>query len=220
MGTQTWRAVLFDFDGVICQTEVCRMDHREAALSRCGVRFDRKELYAMVGGACNVNMPYSSRMDELFGDQKAYQEHRDELVAFPRLEGRYMGLLTPGLPQVLKELRDGGWLLGLVSNSSMQTLDAALRECGIEDGFDTVVSGWDLNRKKPDPYIYELTMRELNVEADQCVIVEDSPVGIQAGKAAGATVFALRDRDGLLDQRGSDYIMTKITELPGLLGLD
>lgn len=42
-----WRAVLFDFDGVICQTEVYRLDHREAQLARFGIPVDRKALYAM-----------------------------------------------------------------------------------------------------------------------------------------------------------------------------
>ena len=219
MEKRTWRAVLFDFDGVICQTEVYRMDQREAMLTRYGVRFDRKALYAMAGGPGAANMPYSRRMDELLGDQQAYQEHREELIAFPELDCSYRDLLTPGLPQVLEDLHRAGLSLGMASNSSLEMLEAALEECGVRHCFDTVVSGWNLNRRKPDPYIYELVMKDLRVEPDECIIVEDSPVGIQAGKAAGATVFALRDRDGLLNQEESDFIMSELTELSGLLGL-
>lgn len=219
MEKRAWRAVLFDFDGVICQTEVYRIDRREAMLTRYGVRFDRKALYAMAGGPSTPGIPYSRRMDELFGDQPAYREHREELSVFLRLDCSYRDLLTPGLPQVLEDLHRAGLLLGVASNSSLETLEAALAECAVRDCFDTVVSGWNLNRRKPDPYIYELAMKDLGVEPGECVIVEDSPVGIRAGKAAGTTVFALRDRDGMLDQGESDFIMSEITELPGLLGL-
>ena len=217
--TKKWRAVFFDFDGVICQTEVYRMDRRELLLNRYGVKYDRKALYAMIGGACHVNMPYSGMMDMAFGDQEAYQAHRDEIVRFPSLDMEYTNLLTPGFPQVLQRLREEGIKMAVVSNSSIEVLETALNACGIREFFDDLISGWDLKKRKPDPYIYELAMQRLDVKPEQCAIIEDAPVGIQAGKAAGATVFALRDRDGMLDQQESDYIMTQITQLPGFMGL-
>lgn len=62
-------------------------------------------------------------------------------------------------------------------------------------------------------------MKQLDLPASRCVVVEDSAVGIRAGKAAGCYVAALRDRDGLIDQSAADVVLADIRELPPLLGL-
>lgn len=214
-----WKAVLFDFDGVICQTEVYRLDYREKQLKRFGIPVNRKALYAMAGTSPAEKRPRGARLDALFGEYEAYRQHREELISFPQLEYHYDQLMTPGLPEVLQMLQDAGLRLAVASNSSTELLETALAECGIRDFFQLVVSGWDMEHKKPDPYIYQWSMEQLGVCPEECAVVEDSQVGIQAGKAAGATVFALRDRDGLLDQSGYDGRMMRITELPRLLGL-
>ena len=216
MNPERIKAALFDFDGVICQTETYRMDYCEAQLARCGVRVeDRRALYGLVGAPPKV--PHQDRgryMDGLFGGQAAYRLYREELTVFPRLEYRYGELLTPGLCQTVARLRQAGLLTGVASNSSSGVLRRGLEECGLAGSFDAVVSGWDLDRRKPDPYIYGLLMDRLRVGPEECVIVEDSQNGIQAGRASGAAaVFALRDRDGLLDQHGCDRVLAHITQL-------
>jgi beta-phosphoglucomutase-like phosphatase (HAD superfamily) len=86
--------------------------------------------------------------------------------------------------------------------------------------FDVIASAFDLNRRKPDPYVYTYTMGLMGVKPDQCVIVEDSALGIQAGKAAGAKVIALKDRDGAIDQREADVIIERIEQLLNYVEID
>ena len=56
-------------------------------------------------------------------------------------------------------------------------------------------------------------MEQLGAAPGECLVVEDSAIGIRAGKAAGAMVIALRDRDGAIDQRMADVIITQIGEI-------
>lgn len=211
------RAVLFDFDGVICQTEVFRMDRREAFLKELGLRVDRRALYRMVGGSNMTDR--TAQMDAIFGSQPLYRQNRDAVLAHRVMEFRYPDILTPGLVPALAHLREGGLRLAVVSNSREEVIDAALRECGIREAFAGIVSGWDSPLAKPDPHIYLEAMKQLDLPASRCVVVEDSAVGIRAGKAAGCYVAALRDRDGLIDQSAADVVLADIRELPPLLGL-
>lgn len=215
MEPESIKAVLFDFDGVLFQTEVYRMDYREAQLAGYGIQVDRRALYALINQPPRYpHQPRGKYLDDLLGDQEAYRVNRDEILSYPQLSYNYPKLLTPGLAETVSQLHRAGFLLGVASNSSGTVLEEGLSSCGLAQYMDEVVSGWDLNRRKPDPYIYRLLMERLKVAPEQCVVVEDSQNGIRAGRAVGAAaVFALRDRDGLLDQEGCDKVLHHITEL-------
>lgn len=216
------KGVIFDFDGVICQTEVYRMDYREAMMAKYGVQVDRRAYYGLIGTPpiSDYDNEWGRRMDRIFGDQEAYRSHREELIAFPRLTYDYPALATPGIGETMGALRKAGLRIGVASNSRQEVLDRALEDCGLREYVTEVLSGWELGRPKPDPYIYQLAMDRLGLEPGECVIVEDSQHGIQAGKAAGAAmVFALHDRDGLLDQEGCDKVLWDIRELLGEIGV-
>ena len=79
--------------------------------------------------------------------------------------------------------------------------------------FDLVVSGRQFKRSKPDPEIYHYTANTLKVSEAECFVIEDSEVGIEAGKAAGMTVAALRDDRFGFDQGKADYLMESLIEI-------
>lgn len=196
------RAVLFDFDGVICQTETARLDRIAARLVSLGLTFDRSQLARIAGGPVLNREKF---WDQPFGAQQQYSRVRDQVLEhLPPIPYDFRALLTPELPETLQALRQAGLKTAVVSNSSCSTIENALLECGIRSQIDLIVSGLDLERRKPDPFIYLTAMKELHLAPHECLIVEDSAIGIQAGQAAGAFVAALRDRDGLLDQRQAD----------------
>ncbi len=163
---------------------------------------------------------YADRMDRIFGGQAAYREHREELLARRQIPLSFQELLTPGLPEIVRKLKAAGLFTAVVSNSRLETVKEALQSCGVLHFFDIVASGWGSEHRKPDPFLYLDIMAKLGVSPSECIIVEDSRVGIKAGRSAGAFVAALRDRDGLLDQRGSDRILHQIQELLDLVGLN
>ena len=111
----------------------------------------------------------------------------------------------PGLTRVLERLREMGIPLALVSSTSTYLIEAALQRLGLTDFFPVVIGGDMVRRRKPDPEPYQTAMRLLNARAEECLIVEDSPVGIRAGKAAGGTVVGYRGSELRQDVSEADY---------------
>ena len=109
------KAVFFDFDGVICQTEVCRMDVLEARLHALGLYPDRRKLYRMISGGFR---PREAAMDELFGSQPLYWEQREKVLERHPIQFRYPQILTPGITEVTEMLCRAGLQLAVVSNAS------------------------------------------------------------------------------------------------------
>ena len=79
--------------------------------------------------------------------------------------------------------------------------------------FDLIVSGNQFRQSKPNPEIYHYTAATLGIPEEQCFVVEDSTVGIQAAKNAGMTVAAYQDDRFGFDQSAADYHITSISEI-------
>lgn len=102
--------------------------------------------------------------------------------------------MTPGIAGTLEAVKGRGLQIAVASNSGRERLRRALSECGILRYFDCIAPAFDLGRRKPDPCVYRYAMEQLGAAPGECLVVEDSAIGIQAGKAAGAMVIALKDR--------------------------
>ena len=206
------RAVIFDFDGVICQTEAWKLHRTAEYLEKLGLIVEPKKLYRLAGGTFDEK---EAIFDQIFGGQPRYWQVREEALDFRTGPFPHASLVTPGLLPVLEKLREKGIVLAVASNSRQDRLEEALERCGVLSFFACVEAAWDMGRKKPDPYVYIYTMEKLGVTPAETVIVEDSALGIRAGKAAGAMVVALRDPDGAIDQSEADRVITEIGQLMG-----
>jgi beta-phosphoglucomutase len=104
---------------------------------------------------------------------------------------------TPDYSKILmlQELKRQGLLLGCVSNSIRETLHLMLRSARIYDYFDIIISNEDVKKPKPDPEGYLTSFKHLGVTANESIIVEDSPHGIEAAKASGANFLEVRNVD-------------------------
>jgi mannitol-1-/sugar-/sorbitol-6-phosphatase len=100
-------------------------------------------------------------------------------------------LALPGAGELLRS----GYPLAIVTSCSSQLADVRLRAAGLPRP-EVVISSSMVRRGKPDPEGFLLGARRLNVTAARCAVLEDSPVGIEAGRAAGARVIALRTTHG------------------------
>lgn len=116
-------------------------------------------------------------------------------------------------------LRGRGVRIAICSSSPRFLIEECMEALDLGGLTDYVISGDECVAHKPDPEIYLRAMRRLRVSPEESVVVEDSPTGIRAGKAAGALVCALRQPDGaLLDQREADLVMDDLFELVDLVG--
>lgn len=114
----------------------------------------------------------------------------------------------PGAAQLLSDDRP----LAIVTSCSTALATARLHAAGLEIP-DVLVSSDGLERGKPDPTCFVIAAQRLGFDPARCVVIEDAPAGILAGRAAGATVIAVRTTHGDDELGGADAIADDIAEL-------
>ena len=114
----------------------------------------------------------------------------------------------------MRELHERGVKCAIASSSYRELIDELVEIAGIADVLDYTISGHECSAFKPDPEIYLRAMEALEVEPTECLVIEDSPLGIEAGKRSGARVLALRPHEGVnLDQSAADVIIDSLTDI-------
>lgn len=122
-----------------------------------------------------------------------------------------------GAVSFIRACRDRGIALGISSSNTRELIHAFLDNHLLSDFFDTVVTSCEVGRGKPAPDVYMETARRMKVSPDRCLVFEDVPKGIMAGKRAGMTVWAVYDdftayADEKKKELADDYI-TDFTEI-------
>ena len=103
--------------------------------------------------------------------------------------------LKPGVKSLIEELDKQGFIIGLGTSNSYELAEKSLKHNGIWHFFKTAVTGDEHLKGKPFPDIYLLAAQRLQIEPEECLVIEDTLTGVQAGKAAGMTVYAIYDAD-------------------------
>jgi len=205
-----FKAVIFDMDGVLADTEPLHYAAVNRVLAEHGVTLPWAEYEPFIGTSNSLwgwlkqrfALPHSN-------DHYAMRFWEELLVVLPQEL-----LPDPGTATLLQGLRGYGLKLGLASSSQRSCVDATLSALGLEDAFEVIVSGDMIENGKPAPDIFLLAAERLRVLPDQSLVVEDSPHGIAAAKAAGMTVVALRTpyiREG--DIREADLIVDNLEQI-------
>jgi HAD superfamily hydrolase (TIGR01509 family) len=99
---------------------------------------------------------------------------------------------VPGIEPLLYDLRGRGYLLGLVTGSARSVVDESLVPTGVASFFEVIVAGDEVAAGKPDPEPYHTAAARLGIPPDQCLAVENAPLGIASAKASGMGCVALQ----------------------------
>lgn len=178
------KAVLFDKDGVLMDSE--------AEYER------RRQIFFSERGIDSSGFPdfYGSNNDVIWRTVEPNDAERRARLAVEFVERFkdepmiYADYVYPAVRPTLEVLRARGILTALASSSPRKFIDRFLDETGLAELFDYTVSGEECENHKPAPDVYVHAMEALGVHADEVLVVEDSPLGIAAGRAAGAFVLA------------------------------
>lgn len=128
-------------------------------------------------------------------------------------------LPVPGVDEVLARLAAGGVPYCVASSGSHERIRVALRTTGLYDRFgeERIFSSQDVGRGKPAPDLFLHAARVMGVPAERCVVVEDSPLGVQAAVAAGMDVFGFTAMTPGEKLPGATVLFSAMDELTALL---
>lgn len=177
------KAVVFDMDGVLFDTEILCMKSWMAIAERHGLP-DMAEIFPQCIG---LNANDSRRIVlNAYGADFDYPAFREETARWFREYIETNGLpVKQGVYQILEWLGASGYKVALASSTRRESVFSHLDKAGIRGCFSVVVTGDMVEHSKPRPDIYLLACRELGVEPELCYAIEDSPNGIRSAHAAG-----------------------------------
>ena len=206
------RALLFDFDGLIVDTETPSYASWREVYREHGQELPLERWAAIIGTIGGFEpLDY---LEELHGpiDREAVRTRRQE----HELELLEIEELRPGILDYLEEAKRRGLKTAIVSSSSRRWVDRHLTRLERSEDFDEIVTAdRDRERAKPRPTLYLEALERLGVGAAEAIAFEDSPNGVAAAKAAG--IFTVAVPNGVTASLGleeADLLLESLDDLP------
>jgi HAD superfamily hydrolase (TIGR01509 family) len=213
------RAVIFDFDGVIADTEPVHFEGLRQTLASIDITLTERDYYATYLGfddrgcilealRANRRLVTESIVQELMRTKAAayLTAIRDRLVIFP------------GVREFVEEAA-AAYPIAIASGALRPEIDLILEQAGLRKAFHHITSAEDVTRSKPDPQPFLHALAGLNrqqghspLTADACLVIEDSLPGIRAAKAAGMKVLAVTNTHTVQDLHEAHAICTSLRE--------
>ncbi len=205
------RAILFDLDGLMFDSEPHSLASWEAVLKERGVTLDQLTIDSILGlridATARTLIDRYHLPDTVQGLSDAKTEYQ-----IAHLDGHVPPM--PGLIELLGEIDRRGLLKAIASSGIRRYVEAVLRVNGLLDRFSVIVTGDQVAHGKPAPDVFLAAARALNVEPRDCLVLEDAPAGVQAAKAAGMTCIAVPDHGvAQLDLSQADKVVASLHDV-------
>lgn len=205
-------ALIFDFDGLILDTETPDFQSWKETYAAYGLELPL-EVWNDNIGSIHFFEPFA-HMEKMLGkgiDRDAVRAQRrkrdNELLLAQRV--------LPGVEAYLGEAREMGLKTGVASSSRHEWVDGHLKQLGLFEQFDVILCRDDVAEKaKPDPAVYLAAIEALETRADRALALEDSPNGVQAAKDAGLRCVAVPNE--MTRQMGFDHADLRLNSLADL----
>ena len=189
----TITAVLFDMDGLVLDTEKLYTRFWQEAAKAFGYPMTKEQALGMRSLNRGAGL---AKLQSYFGmsvDYDVIRNKRIELMdAFVEQEGV---ALKPGIHELLAFLKERGIKTAIATSSPMERTLLYLGSVGLQSSFDELVSGYMVEKGKPEPDIYLYAAEQLGVAPKECMVLEDSPAGILAAHRAGCVPVMIPDQD-------------------------
>lgn len=210
------KAVLFDMDGVIIDSEMVYLKKLCQFAQEKNSNVKLRDLYGTVGA---IKQDSWTVVEQAVQNGQSWQELFAEYL--PRWkkvyeETDYQAIFRPQTRQVMQSLKAMGLRMAVASSTELELVTRILKLNQVTEYLERIVSGSTLQRSKPDPEIYRYTAELLQVKPEECLVIEDSTVGITAGHRANMTVAALIDDRFSFDRSLADFELESLEEIPAL----
>jgi HAD superfamily hydrolase (TIGR01509 family) len=207
------KALIFDFDGLILDTETPEMQVWQELFARHGQAFSVETWGQIVGGAGHTTFEPAAYLEGLVGqpiDRLAVNRQARQLSD----EAILRQPVLPGAVELIRKAKSEAYPLAIASSSPHIWVDTHLKRIGLFEYFNFILCAEDVTRTKPDPGLYLAALKALQVYAGEAVVFEDSPNGIQAAKTAGIfTVAVPNPLTAQLSLGQPDLILSSLEEV-------
>ncbi len=210
------KALIFDFDGLILDTETPDYEVWCSIYREHGFELPREEWGKIIGGTGLTEFDAAEHLSLLLERKLDSVSLRDR----HRLESHAMTMaqsILPGVIDYLQEAKQLGLKLSIASSSPHSWVDTHAKRLGIFDYFDTVICADDVGvgRTKPNPDLFLLALDRLRVRKNEAIVFEDSPNGVRAARSAGIFVVAVPNSvTSQLSIENANLTLTSLADLP------
>jgi len=202
--------IIFDMDGVLADTGPIHFESWVKLAEEIGVNFTR-ETFEQTFGQTSPEI-----VRKLVGPEPS----QDQVEKWANLKEKYYRQMVadkleplPGVLDLLKILKKEGFKMAVGSSGPPENVDLLLKTLNIKSFFDAIITAEDVERGKPEPDVFLIAARQSSVKPQNCLVIEDAPVGIQAAKNAGMICIALtttHKKDELIE---ADLILEDLSSL-------
>jgi putative hydrolase of the HAD superfamily len=183
------QGIIFDFDGLICDTESTELHAWEKLYADYGVPFPFDEYQKTIGAVHNDETPLWL-LKETVGERFILAEAREKLHEYHKKRNE-IEPMRPGVLRYLEDAKKMDLRIGLASSSPLSWVGFHLDRLGIRKFFDCIRTFDDVHQTKPDPQLFLLTLECLSLTASKTIALEDSINGVLAAKSAGLITIAI-----------------------------
>jgi HAD superfamily hydrolase (TIGR01509 family) len=209
------RALVFDFDGLILDTETPEFVAWQEVFAAYGARLTTEEWANVIGSTdhgWNAGASILRQTGEAVPEEALRAKFKARQVLLLDAE-----TIRPGVTALIAGGKERGLALGVASSSPRWWVEGHLTRLGLFAEFAAVTTGDEVPRTKPDPAVYRLAVSRLGVPAESALALEDSPNGVQAAHAAGLRCVAVPNSVSRhLDLSAADAVLDSLA----LLDLD
>ena len=214
------RAVIFDFDGVITDSEILHLRAFNQSLAQYGIEITKNDYYTMYLGFNDTDC-YKLLIEKgllKMDEQQINAIMNQKKKIFEQL-AKTEGRMIEGVRDFLTMLEQNDIPMAICSGSLLTEVEMILDEARLRHLFEVVVSGEQVKKGKPDPEGFLLSLQRLNekrenpITANQCIVIEDSHWGLEAAKAAGMHTIAVTNSYDAEQLGMAEKIIDRLSEL-------
>ncbi len=183
-------AVLFDLDGTLVDSMWMWGAIDVEYLGRHGLTLPKDLQKAIEGMSFSETAIYFKKR---FSLPESLEEIKAEWIAMSKEKYAHEVSLKPGAREFLEYLKSHGYKTGIATSNGRELLNAVVEGQGLSPYFQCLMTSCEAGAGKPAPDVYLKVAEELNIDPKNCLVFEDTPAGVRAGKAAGAKVCSIFD---------------------------
>jgi HAD superfamily hydrolase (TIGR01509 family) len=211
------QGILFDFDGLILDTETPIFQAWQDKFREHGKELLLEDWAEILGKSGKEDGP----IEDFF---RAINKESERQAILDEVSRKELDLVVnkkplPGAKELIKKAKQKGLTLGIVSSSDQKWVHSHLKRLGLWDYFDHTSCAEEVDQAKPDPALYHLGLKKMNGVPEKVVVLEDSPNGVLAAKRAGLFCIAvpnsLTSQLPFFSNRGTpDLILDSLLSFP------